>query len=386
MKLGSLPPGIQGLSGLKMGQAQARLLSLEGTSALLQLGSRKVSAQLQGNLSNLTAGSLLKGSLSQNAGVLRFQVFEQLANTAQTPGSGSSSVDSFLKGSGLPQDGLHRTIAKVMDQAGLPLNAQTIRQLSSLSQFLPSMEEANVQALLILVSNQVPLSKKIVQEFKKGLEGRLKLKASLLRQANFDSLQGKLPVLDHKGLDLRSALQRSGLSTEAQLLSQAWDGDDLTDLKRQGKRNLVKEFKEFYTLLQLRNSGSSTPDQSQVLILPYMVDGELKELIIEWKESESSQGVAQSGAQHLNLYLEMSELGSIQLNFTRSGERVSLGLVSPLEESISFMQEFEEEIKNSLEEVPGISEASVWFRTSSFVIPDVEDLGLNLENRVDLNV
>jgi hypothetical protein len=277
----------------------------------------------------LSEGQEVQGKLVSRQGRLEFQL--EKADSQKTQSSalaGRAHLSSFLKSNGIPQTELTLLTGYKAMQLGQPLTPQLFSQILRFSGLLPDVSENSVHALLFLASRGLPIQRRGLGLFKSYLDQRRGLRG-LFASGEFKTawkfFKGLLPELNSEGFSLKSFFLRSGLNLESQLAKgQSILSDWVTLLRGEGHKKLSGKFKDFLGLLKLANTVEPG-EQPQVLMVPYTQDDEPHELVLKYWRESSKREKGQS-SDHLEIYLEMSQLGSLMLGFSVDHGVLTLGL------------------------------------------------------------
>jgi hypothetical protein len=175
---------------------------------------------------------------------------------------------------------------------------------------------------------------------------------SVLQQQNTSDI-------DDNGTVLKRLIDKLGLSLEQMLINQ--DKTGAADNLKAALLEIVNTFKNSETLAESTGKILNTIELFQLaqlynshdrqfilpLPLPFIEKGYL---IVEYDEGKNANETDQRKYDRFSLYLTMSDLGNIQIDFLRMNDTLYLRFRTDSEEKSGFIQQFSEQLKETLSE------------------------------------
>lgn len=327
-----------------------------------------------GGSQKLVEGRMVDGRVVQDKGRLLFELKRDAPIMDRSDSSGKAHLGSFLKNHGVLPSAMNLLAGYKAIQLGQPLTPDLFVQVQKYANLLPELTEKNIHSLLLMLVKGMPMQKRIFSLTRRYLDGKVSPK-SLLRNLIGSSTVSKislgsfLPELNSTGIDLRKFFLRSGINTESYLARMdSLERDLLTECAGKGKGSELRELKDLLSLFKIMSQGSKG-EMEQMLALPYLIDGELEELLMHFRREGRGKASKEEGRCCLDIYLEMSRLGRLKINFIKFESRLSLMIKSPMAETVNQISENKEELKKELMLIKGITIASVSVMQEDFIPP-----------------
>ncbi len=318
------------------GLFQATVLGNVKGQAILLVGGKTLSVPD----SDLKGGDVIQARLGQDGKSL-----EDVSSLRR--GAPASQIGRYLEGAGIPRTEANFLAAYKAMQMGLTLKPELFEQVSRFLPLLGGLSETSIHSLLLAFELKLPLGAPVLNLLKrflqKGMGFRELLQSEVSGKAVNSWLGAYLERLDEDGLDLRRLLRRLGLWQEAatgqgQVQDSVFEDGALP-------KEFLSRFKELMSLYRLMAEAQDVP---WVLVLPYQMDQEYRELTLRYQKAAD-----EAGGSRLELFLEMSALGELAFDFYLTPETLGLKILSHRDEVVRFLEENSVELQEALGEAAG---------------------------------
>jgi hypothetical protein len=368
---------------------RARVLGNTDKGAIVLVKGKPVTVQ---GTTELKEGGEVRGRIVSSREGLRFEVRQELPILDRSAKSGQAHLGTFLKNNGIVPNELNLLAGHKAIQLGQPLTPELFAQVQRFSSLLPEVTEKDVHSLLFMISGGLNIQRRTLSMARDHLEGKSSMKSLIKGFFGFSSkgslgnstLGRYLPQLTSQGFDLRRFFTHSGINSESRLQQGEVTDDLLSELHRQGRKDLVKSIKDLFSFTKILNQGEKA-EQEQILTVPYMVEDELEEMVVRYKKDGSKKD-NKGGAQSLDLYLEMSKLGALMISFSLKDQSAGLVIRSARKDVASFLEGAQTEFEKELGAIENVSNARVRILRESFRLPELIPEGPAKPIRVDLKV
>lgn len=373
---------------------RAQVLGLVDRKAILLVQGQVLGVSI--SRSGLVEGQQLQGRfLRMDSGQVQFDI--QSVSQPDAPTSGRIHLGSFFESHGIKPSEINFLVGYKAMQMGQPLTQDLFQQIARFAGLLPEQNEASIQSLILAISSRLPINRSVLRLARQQissdktvvslLRGLLGLKSGQsLSREQITGLRGYFPELSESGFNLRRYFDRSGIDIESQLLRR--DGSYSPQFMEQEVdgpdpfKKLIKDLMSFQKLFRTEAEVSE-----QILQIPYLSDGKLHEmtLVIHRKNAEDRDGAEQF--QGLSIYLDLTRLGSLALNFTRHGNHLSTTIRSENMDVVGYLEARKNELVEVLKDVPDLNSVSVRIIKASVVAPDPSFIGSAIEpQKIDVSV
>lgn len=331
--------------------------------------------EVGGNL-KLTEGRVVDGRVVEDKGRFRFELQKDAPVLDRSQVSGRAHLGTFLKNHGVLPNAMNLLTGYKAMQLGQPLTPELFAQVQKNSALLPELTERNIHSLLLMLVKGMPMQKRVFSLTRRYLDGRTSTKGLLQNllgssSASKSLLRSYLPEMNPTGIDLRKFFLKSGINTESQLMRLGFvDRDLLAEYLLRGKSAELRELKDLFSLFKLMNQ-SVKGETEQVMVLPYLIDGELEELILHFRKEKTGNKVGEDGRCSLDIYLEMSRLGKLKINFTKFESRLSVMIKSPVAKTVDRILTIKDKLEGELKLIQGIILSGVSVIQEDFVPPEL---------------
>lgn len=368
-----------------MDSVQGKIIGFSGRDAFLLVRGQAMKVSLDGIFreGQDVSGRIVK---SGEGLVLQTDGRQSAANTAES-GGGKQVLSDFFRQTGVPATEFNFLTAFKAMQLGQALSPELFSSMNRYLSFLPDISENSLHALLFSLLHGLPIHQKTISAMKNWLDN------GAMWQGLFATIFGReftkkaevsrfLPELAARSPFLRKLLADLGFETERRLLSEKNFTDLPTELFRSGAGELAAKLKDFVSLLKLLNSGRDS-EEPLLLVLPYLEDGELRDLVLKsWKKPSKQGGFAYN----LEIYLSMSALGDMSLRFMLEGGFLRLEVLCRESEGREFMAENEGLFLDELRRSGIFRQVSVNFLQGDFAVPVPMELKSVEPSHLDIKI